>query len=55
VTDGTRGAAGREAQLLFEVKDGLWITTIYDPEYDTYYDMGTGRLDPTFTKVGLLV
>ncbi|HET8987538.1 MAG TPA: toll/interleukin-1 receptor domain-containing protein [Humibacillus sp.] len=46
---------GGQAQLLFEVKDGLYVTKIYDPEYDTYYDMGTGRLDPAFTKVGLLV
>jgi hypothetical protein len=46
---------GGEAQLLFEVKDGLYTTKIYDPKYDTWLDMGTGRLDPAFTKVGLLV
>ena len=48
-------AAGGDAQLLFEVKDGLYVTKIYDPEFDTYYDMGTGRLDPSFSNVGLLV
>jgi hypothetical protein len=47
--------AGGDARLLIEVSDGLYVTKIYDPKYDTWYDMGTGRLDPAFTKVGLLV
>jgi hypothetical protein len=45
---------GGDAQLLLEVKDGLYVTKIYDPKYDTWYDMGTGRLDPAFTRLGLL-
>ncbi|EWT01980.1 hypothetical protein N865_20480 [Intrasporangium oryzae NRRL B-24470] len=46
---------GHDAQLLFELKNGSYVTKIYYPAYDTYYDMGQGRLDPSFTKVGLLV
>ncbi|TQM64257.1 toll/interleukin-1 receptor domain-containing protein [Humibacillus xanthopallidus] len=46
---------GGDAQLLLEVRAGLYITSIYDPKYDTWYDMGTGHLDPGFTRLGLLV
>ena len=46
---------GGEAQLLIEVKNAVYTTKIYDPTYDTWFDMGTGHLDPAFTKLGLLV
>ena len=48
-------STSRDAQLLFEVKDGMYVTKYYNPEIDSYFDMGTTRLDPTYTKVGLMV
>ncbi|HET7800907.1 MAG TPA: toll/interleukin-1 receptor domain-containing protein [Humibacillus xanthopallidus] len=45
---------GGEARLLIEVENGLYVAKIYDPTYDTWFDLGTGRLDPALTKVGIL-
>jgi hypothetical protein len=45
----------RDALLVLEVKDGLYRTRYYNPGEDSYWDMGTARLDPAYTRVGLLV
>jgi hypothetical protein len=46
--------ASLDSQLVFELKDGLYRTRFYNPEEDSYWDMGTQRMDPSFTRVGLL-